>query len=358
MMVYNDISRDARVIRAAKALKADYELTLYAVGELDEPAISFVPVKNCKKIGGAVAQLKFVVGAIGSCLKRRPDIIYAHDIFSAVPMVLLRWLGLHAKYIYDAHELFLAEEHPNCGTIEKLQYWFEAEAIKSADLVICAQRERAKIMAGRHGMSEEPVVIRNISYLQKSSEKKIPNEYAAFWDIPAFSVVYAGGFLKGRRLDCLISAIVQLGKGYKLMLVGDGPDYERLQGLLDKCGTENVVIRHSVPYAELGELLACFDAGYLFYPNDTLNNRYCAPNKIFEYAGIGLPIIANENLTVEEELVSYDIGVCENDICKAIRQVEKRKIEIKRNMQRYTEDNSLESEMEKLRLAVRGLFIK
>ncbi|MEG1433492.1 MULTISPECIES: glycosyltransferase family 1 protein [Eubacterium] len=62
-------------------------------------------------------------------------------------------------------------------------------------------------------------------------------------------------------------------------------------------------------------------------PNSSiLNAVYCAPNKIFEYAGAGLPMIGNELPGLEKPFNDFNIGICcqwdVKKIKEAIRYIE------------------------------------
>ena len=318
MFVYNDIATDARVVRAAKALAKNNKVILYAIGTLPDKIdnLTSIAVKNCEAVGGIKANLKFIWGAFSTFFKVKPDVVFGHDIFSAVPFVLIRLFSHKLKFVYDAHELFLPENGRPSGIIEKIQYRLEGKAIQKADLVLCAQTQRGKLMQKYHRLAVPPTVIRNISYLPQVPDEELEKKYADFFSAEGFSVVYAGGFLKGRRLDELMRAVDAQNEPTKLMLIGSGPDADRLQKIQSELQNPNIMICPSVPYHKLWAILRHFDAGFLYYSTDCLNNLYCAPNKIFEYASIPLPIIANENPTVIRELDHYGIGVCNNDFLK------------------------------------------
>ena len=211
MMVYNDITKDARVMRSAEALSKEYEVYLYAIGTTDIERVTSIPVKNCGTIGGMKAYAKFIIGSIKEVLKIKPDMVYGHDIFSAVPLVFLKKIFFKkCKYLYDAHELFILEENKKYAFFDRLQYKFEGKAIKTADKVFCAEAQRAEKMVEYHGLKETPSVIRNISYLPEVSDDSFKAEHSEFFDIEAKAVVYAGGMLAGRKLDKLVEAFPKI----------------------------------------------------------------------------------------------------------------------------------------------------
>ncbi|MBR4073266.1 MAG: glycosyltransferase [Clostridia bacterium] len=349
MMVYNDITKDARVMRSADALSKKYDVYLYAIGKTDLEGVTCIPVKNCSSIGGSKAYAKFILGSIKEVCRLKPDLVYGHDIFSAIPFVLLKKLFYkNSKFIYDAHELFIFEKNKKYGFFDRLQYKYEAKAIKKADKVICAESQRAQKMVEYHDLKETPTVIKNISYLAETEDDSFKKEYLEFFDIPATSVVYAGGMLAGRQLDKLVEAVNNAGTEYKLMLIGDGPAYNSLYRQIDSLGNKNIRICKALPYAKLSGALKNFDIGYLYYGTSDLNNLYCAPNKIYEYAGIGLPILANENPTVKKIITESNLGVCTDDFLFGLKKMSEEKENYADYLMEFVKNNSVKSEKELL----------
>lgn len=356
MMVYSEIKKDARVMRAADALCQYYDVYIYACGEINKEKITSIPIKNCPSLDGYSTYIKFILGAISECCRIKPDIVYGHDIFSAIPMEVLRFIfGKKCKYIYDAHELFMFQDEQKYSLADRIQYYYEHLSIKKSDLVFCAEEKRAEIMVDYHKINKKPIVIRNISYLPNTADNEFKEKYKAFFEIPAFSIVYAGGLLFGRKLDLLIDAVNQAGFEYKLMLIGDGPAFKSLSEQIEKYQNPNIRVSSGLPYEKLKSALELFDVGYLYYNTTDLNNRYCAPNKIYEYAGIGLPILGNDNPTVKEIVHNNEIGICTDDIIEGILTLKRNQKVYKSNASRFVEQNTLEKEMNYLVEAVRSV---
>ena len=67
-----------------------------------------------------------------------------------------------------------------------------------------------------------------------------------------------------------------------------------------------------------------------------LNALYCAPNKIFEYAGYGVPMVGSDVLGLRNPFEQWDIGRCCDDgslksILEAIKFVDKNHESLERN---------------------------
>jgi glycosyltransferase involved in cell wall biosynthesis len=79
----------------------------------------------------------------------------------------------------------------------------------------------------------------------------------------------------------------------QLLLVGDGPERERLEALARREGLASLVtFTGSVAHDEVPAYLAAADVGVATYHPDT--GRYFSPLKLFEYLAAGLPVVAAE----------------------------------------------------------------
>ena len=84
-----------------------------------------------------------------------------------------------------------------------------------------------------------------------------------------------------------------------------------------------------------------------------LNALYCAPNKIFEYAGSALPMVGTNVPGLKEPFEKYNIGVCCDDmkpetIANAIKCVDKYHDEMAKNCKKYYESVDLDMIVEKI----------
>jgi glycosyltransferase involved in cell wall biosynthesis len=73
---------------------------------------------------------------------------------------------------------------------------------------------------------------------------------------------------------------------------------------------DSVVVLPRVPYHELAPWTASADVGILLYRNDCRNNYYCAPNKLFEYMMMGLPVIAPRFPGMTKLVEGEGVGLC------------------------------------------------
>ena len=315
MYVYNDITTDARVQRAANALADHFDLTLISTQKGKE--IQDQKYKNVLVSGGASKLNLFgsIYAAFRCIRKERPDYVYCHDYYSAVLAYLLLKTKYKGRIIYDAHELIIPEkEYPDRR--QSFFYWFEQRIVKKVDLLICASKERGDLMQKHYKLITTPLVIDNISQLAISSDSEtadVLKSLDSFFQQPGTTVVYAGAVTKTRRINDLLETVASMSLQFKLLIVGNGPFLSELRDEASKYTKLVTAFTGGVPYKSLGAILSRCDIGFLYYPSDTLNNTYCASNKIYEYASVGLPMLANENPTVKAILNKSKIGLSTGD---------------------------------------------
>lgn len=376
MPVYNEIAYDGRVQRAADALSGAYDVTVFSVGSESthgNPKFSIKPVGLSKLRHIRVARYAyFCFVLIITAVRARPHLIYAHDYFTALPSyIAARLMG--AKLAYDAHELSLPEKEGFRSRRDAAFYWLEKVAIKRADLVIAANRERAELMREHYALAKAPLVIRNIPPMPREflgleeTLRRYPMLRRGRTD--GIRLVYQGYLSVERGVGAFIRAMHRLPDRFELVLVGGGPEGEMaaIRKEVESCGVaRRVIFLGRVPREHLYDVLKSCDVGIVSYGMKTLNHYYCAPNKIFEYAQAGLPMIVTCQPPLKSLNDTYRIGVvvgCEKkgeeasitEITEGCLRIAAQYDECRARLPKFLADHRWESEARRLRQAVTAL---
>jgi len=359
MFVYNNINTDARVQRCVNTLSTEYSCLLYSLDqEWDNSNIAnetLIP----KGRNNFVQYLNVLHQFMKLTAKKKCDIFYAHDFSSAPEAIYMKLSRKCGKLVYDAHELFYPEENVHFSLRDYLFYFCEKWVIKHADVIICAQSDRARIMKEHYKLPQLPVVVRNISILPPCShmqDKKLEKELLEYFDNNCITVVYAGAIEKERNIEAMIGAVKEYKElPIRILLIGNGSYLGRLKELVDSESMENVKFMPGIPYDQLSFVLSRCDIGYLSYTEERANTRYCSPNKIYEYASVNLPIISTGNETVKALIQSFDIGVYSDNLSKALDLLIPRLEEVRSHCDDFLKSNSWDSEKIKLTEAVKTL---
>lgn len=361
MYVYGDITTDARVQRAANALSNNFDVTVLSHDKGKK--VEDGAYRNILLKGWSGHPFLTTLGTVWNAYKlvkrERPDCVYCHDYYSS----LLCRLLLNKKYckriIYDAHELIIPEEGHPMDSRQRIYYKLEKSIVKKVDLVISASRERSEMMKQHYNLSTTPLAINNISQLtisDGSPTKETLKSLEAFFAKPGVTVVYAGVVTKSRRIGQLLDAVISLAPMFKLLVVGNGDALGDLRQKAESVPELVSAFTGAVPYKSLGAILSRCDIGFLYYPVDTLNNTYCASNKIYEYASVGLPMLANENPTVKQILEKTLIGLSNDNFAEGLQIISAEVEKYKNNCLLFTQKNQWSEEARKLEEAIRRII--
>lgn len=165
-------------------------------------------------------------------------------------------------------------------------------------------------------------------------------------------VLYLGGIYSDRNFEACAKAI-QDSETYVLYIVGgtSSPAEEALlQRLIQHYST--VYLGKFAPPKHLA-LVQYASVGLLPYKpvkgagTSELNALYCAPNKIWEYAGFGVPMVGSDVLGLKFPFEQWNIGRCcdfdnENAIIEAIEEVDRNHDEMSKNCYKFYDSVDLE----------------
>ena len=350
MYVYGDITTDARVNRAANALADNYDVML--ISTQWDKKVEDTYYKNVL-IGTNKTGLKNLLSNILEAYRiikiERPDIVYCHDYYSAILAYLLIGKKYCRKIIYDAHELIIPEP---CVKDRRLSFfrWFEKRIIKKVNLAVCASSERGDFMKDYYKLEKTPLAIRNISQLSVNEDndtKSLLSKLDDFFSVDIPTVVYAGVVTKSRRIIELEHAVAKHKSQFKLLIVGTG---DALEEVKDRASQDGICFAYTgkIPYKCLGAVLKKCDIGFVYYPTNTLNNTYCASNKVYEYASVALPMISNLNPTIKKEMEENYLGVASDKLDEALCAVASGLSEYKKACIEYTSNNPWASDAHRL----------
>lgn len=349
MVVNTQIQKDARVLRAANALKS-YDIDLLSLNSdttfKSEDFVSIIYENHKSK--GFLLNVAFWIHSIKYCLKNknRYDLFYFHDY----PIVIagrIASLLCNKKWIYDAHELLL--NHKNFKNSWKRNFFIFLEriSIRHADLVVAANEERERIIKYVYKL-KNTINVKNIVNLKiKLPESRLPY------------VVFQGAIVADRDLHPFIDALSLLDDIIRLKIVGGGDclkqyqDYVREKGL-----NERVVFTGGLPYSELMEQSVSARIGIIVYKMDGLNYIYCEPNKIYEYAQARLPMLVSPQPKLKHLVTKYHMGeVLEYplnaiDVSNKIKKIWKNYDSYFVGIEQFVKDYTFENEKQKLCQAV------
>ena len=236
------------------------------------------------------------------------DIIHCHDLNTLQFGFRVKLLkGRRVKLVYDAHEY----ETQRNG----LQGWWwryvkikERFLIRFCDRVITVSDTIASEYVRLYGI-EKPAVIFNCPILRtKEVVKKdlFREHFGISTDKKIY--LYQGYLYPGRGIEVVLQAFDELDlKGGVLIFMGEGTLTEEIKSHA-KYG-ESVFVHPFVSGEVLLGYTSSADCGIAFIEDISLSDRYCLPNKLFEYIAAGLPVISSGLPDLKKFIRTNRVGV-------------------------------------------------
>lgn len=321
MFVLNNMLHDARVTREATSLAREgYQVTVYA---LLEPGTRAEEIKNGFRIRRlpirtrplpkssafwAVKYLEFVLRTVYNARRDGNEVYHGHDMTGLVPAWLAsRYPRRHL--IYDAHELFSEQ-----ASVPQRRLWqrLEHRLIPQADLVIAPEENRSRILYEEYGATAPPLTLLNCPFFYNANDHKTSKPALSNTGRWRYTAIYQGGIDDERCVEELVISVAYFPDDTGLLLVGPiAEDYKlRLVEHIDRLDLHSrVEILPPVPFEQLVPLTLSADVGVMLYRNNSRNNFFCAPNKLFEYMMAGLPVIGPDYPGVRGIVADGGIGI-------------------------------------------------
>ena len=321
----------------------------------------------CSKLNLATRKLLNEVGVI--CWETLHQ-----DKFMGKPSRVKDWLGFRAackkilkKEISDCNLIYICSaDTALClnTLIKKYDYILQSNElydqiklyrnglekyVKNAKAFIVPEYCRANICMYWYNLKKFPYVIPNIPYMRNFDKNQYINDEYARKIISKLSdkkiVLYQGHINTGdRSLTKIAEALRKIGDS-KYVLVLMGRDYNGSVEKLKATYSETYYIPFiAAPYHL--EVTSYAYIALLSYDRVSLNNLFCAPNKLYEYGGFGIPMLGNDipglHYTIEYEKMGVCVSYSEvNNIVEAIEQIEERYMEYSQNSKLFYKKNDL-----------------
>lgn len=272
--------------------------------------VEYAWLKTPEYDGNGIGRVKNILAFIWGLWKSaaefahgfKPDVViasstYPMDIWPA--RRIARMAG--ARLVYEVHDLWplspielggMSRRHP---FIVWVQY-AEDYAYRHADKVVSMLPLAAPYMESR-GMEREKFcyVPNGVDEAEWESPQELPAEIGAGLSalrktgLPV--VGYAGTHGLANGLDTLLDAAKLLSGEANIVLVGTGPERNRLIRRMEEEGIGNVTMLASVPKQSVPHLLSSFDIAYIGLLPQPLFRFGISPNKLMDYMMGAVPIV-------------------------------------------------------------------
>ncbi|MXQ52832.1 glycosyltransferase family 4 protein [Shimazuella alba] len=249
--------------------------------------------------------------------RRKPDVFIASS-----PHLFLAYAGLlvarikRIPFVFEVRDLW-PDSLVKMGGVKKgavlnALTWMESQLYKKSDQIIVLTEHQRQYISEKGIPLEKIDLIPNgvvVGSWQPDEQKRA--EYREKLGVPQddFVAIYTGAHGPANALEYVVQAGQYLPeKGYSIVLIGDGPDKERLQKRVAELGLKNVHLLDPVPKAEIFDYTNAADFGIISLADNEVF-RGARPNKLFDYTFLGKPIITTVDGEVRQIVEQNRVGV-------------------------------------------------
>jgi len=191
--------------------------------------------------------------------------------------------------------------------ISKIQEYIQYYVLKRADFVFPISKSMEFILKS-NGVSNLKMMAlpMGVNHTLFSPEERKMNIKEAFSIGSSKVILYLGSMDKIRSLEIIFYAFTTVLKFYPnsvLLMVGDGDSKKDLENLSKTLHiAKNVIFTGQVPYSDVPSYIAAADI--CLSPIAPLDiYKMSSPTKIFEYMAMCKPIVANEEIIDQKEVI-------------------------------------------------------
>jgi glycosyltransferase involved in cell wall biosynthesis len=242
------------------------------------------------------------VGRFG--LKNRFDIIVPQNLDALLPIIALAKLK-NTKIIYDVADFYADSYLPKRAAILRpITASIERLLIRMVDAVIVVDESR--ICQVGNVERKKISIVYNVPYDHQPSH---------FTDIDAllpektkssFLIYYAGILSPGRGLYQLVDVMQQLS-GVTFVVSGFGEEESKFVEYIR--GKENVLYLGKLAYEQVLSLTRRSDCVIAIYDPSIPNNRFAAPNKVYEAMMCAKPSIVADETSIADIMIREHCGL-------------------------------------------------
>ena len=324
-LTHTDINKDPRIIKSIKAIDKLSWIEVYGIGIQDSSHysrrfetkdsidINSITLKLFSKkltflpniLRHLFTLLEFLLRSFFIINKFKPSVIHCHDTLALPIAILFKVFHSKLKVIYDAHELG-SNRNGIDNFFSNIVYFFEKITWRFIDHFISVSPSIIKWYEEEYGRKKNTLILNSPEIETKKTKNSngFRKKFLINDDEKLF--IYVGEINKGRGITNLLEIFKDLKS--RILFLGYGPLVNKVKDF--EKNYSNIHYHEAVEPDSLISLIQEADVGLCLVERVSLSDYFCLPNKLFEYAFAGLPVIASDFPDIKFLVEKYDLGFC------------------------------------------------
>jgi len=312
------VENDNRILNEADSLAEDgWDVTVYSKTSSGLPLLQktkwgYIKRASVQRYGffGAkiIHALSFYLQAAKEIKSVKPDAIHLCDFETLPILFFVNKKKLGCKVIYDAHEYESERNGLRAGHKIVIRA-LERRSFHDVDATITVTESIADEYVALYNISR-PCVIMNCQkseYVETKNESKEVIRASLGIQPNEKLFIYQGILGPGRGIERLLDAFSDIAlRNVHVLFMGDGPLNSKINDFCSCFG--NIHIIPLQPREVYLSYSAAADFGLCLIEDVSLSDRYCLPNKLFEYIASGTPVLASDLPDIARLVNNHGIG--------------------------------------------------
>ncbi len=230
----------------------------------------------------------------------RADVVYERAAVLQCPGLAHRRRRA-AVYVVESNGIFSRETASDRHALAspRLAAAIERRVYRTADVVVVVSEHlRDELCAFTAMPPDKVIVVPNAVRDDVFSVPRRPNDTRRV-------VGFSGSLVPWQRLELLLEGVAQTDDPIDVEILGDGPELQPLRALARELAIEQrVQFLGRIDHDAAIQRMASWTAGYAAHAASSSGSMYHSPLKLYEYAGLGLTLIATD--TADARLLAGD----------------------------------------------------
>jgi glycosyltransferase involved in cell wall biosynthesis len=315
LTVTNDIATDQRVLKVSDFLyRKGFDVSITGRKKPDSPAFEH-EVFHVSRFKlwfhkGFLFYAAYNIRLFFFLLFRKFDLLVANDLDTLLPNYLVSRIK-RVPLVYDTHEYFTGStELMHRPLVRKTWSRIERWIFPRLKHVFTVNQSIADLYEKEYGVKVR--VVRNLPK-RFVADNGITRQDIGWPEDKRIVLMQGGAINIDRGAEELIHAMKPTYglENVLLYFIGSGDVWEEIQELTKKLHlTQTVKFIPRMPYQKLMQYTALADLGVSIDKPVSLNYQYSLPNKLFDYIGAGVPVLASPLVEVKNIVKGYNVGDC------------------------------------------------
>jgi len=256
----------------------------------------------------------------------KPTLIHVNDCY-VLPIAALIRVFTRSRILYDAHELE-SETNGISSNMRRVVNFIEKSCWNSVDVLVTVSPSIQNWYAREFSAKPSSIVLNSPHFSSKNAIRLHENYFREKYDLPTDSRIflYLGNLERGRGIHTILETFSRTARNQVIVFMGSGSLENQISEFSKS--NPNIIIHAPVSHDLVVDLAKSADFGICLIEDISLSDRFCLPNKLFEYIFSGLPVIASNLPDMRKLIQEHEVGICvENSTDSLLRAV----LDIKRD---------------------------